>query len=142
MRRILAATDGSEIASRALDFAAAQAALRPVAQLHVLMVVAPVHVYGEAAAYTSEELMRAKAKEDCRSVLDGVRKRLPSQAVPTELELLEGDPATTIVRRARELDCESIVMGTHGLGWLGQTFLGSVAQQVVHASHVPVTLVR
>jgi nucleotide-binding universal stress UspA family protein len=142
MRRILVAIDGSEIAMRALDVAAAQAVLRPRAQLHLLMVEAPVHVYGEAAAYTSEEVMRAEAAEDCRAVLEQARVRVAGQVIQTEVELLQGDVATTIVRRARELGCESIVMGTHGRGWLGQAVLGSVAQGVVHTSHVPVTLVR
>lgn len=142
MRTILVAVDGSEIAMRALDFAATQAALRPTAQIHVLMVVPPVHVYGEAATYTSEEIMRAKAAEDCHAVLEAARARIAGQTTHPELELLEGDPATVIVQRARELDCESIVMGTHGRGRMGQTLLGSVAQRVVHTSHVPVTVVR
>ncbi len=142
MRRILVAIDGSEIAMRALDFAAMQAALRPTAQVHVLMVEAPVHVYGEAAAYTSQDVMRAKAAEDCRAVLDAARARVQGQIPQPELELLEGDPSATIVQRAGELGCESIVMGTHGRGRLGQTLLGSVAQRVVHTSHIPVTLVR
>jgi nucleotide-binding universal stress UspA family protein len=142
MRRILVAIDGSEIAMRALDFAAAQAARQPAAQIHVLLVVPPVHVYGEAAAYTSEEVMRATAAEDCHAVLEAARARVAGQITEPELELLEGDPATTIVRRAGELDCESIVMGTHGRGRLGQTLLGSVAQRVVHTSHIPITLVR
>lgn len=142
MRRILVATDGSEIAMRALEFAATQAGLRPMAQIHVLMVEAPVHVYGEAAAYASEDLMRAKAAEDCRAVLEAARARVEGKTTQPQFELLEGDPSETIVRRAGELGCESIVMGTHGRGRLGQTLLGSVAQRVVHTSRIPVTLVR
>ena len=127
---------------RALKFAAGQVSLQPKAQLHVLMVEAPVHVYGEAALYTGENVMRATAAGDCRAVLEQARERVAGQIAQTDLELLEGDPASTIVRRAEELGCESIVMGTHGRGRLGQTLLGSVAQRVVHTSHIPVTLVR
>jgi nucleotide-binding universal stress UspA family protein len=142
MRTILVAIDGSDIAMRALDFAAAQAVLRPTARLHALMVQPVVAVYGEAAAYASEDAMRTRAAADCRAVLESARERLAGKTTALELELLEGDPAETIVRRARELACESIVMGTHGRGRLGQTLLGSVAQRVVHMSEIPVTLVR
>ena len=59
-----------------------------------------------------------------------------------EFEQLVGEPAATIARRASELGCESIVMGTHGLGQLGVLIMGSVAQRVVHQATVPVTLVK
>jgi len=141
MRRILVAIDGSEVALRALDFAASQAALLPVARLHLLLVKDPVHVYGEAAAYVSEQALQAGAEADCRAVLEAAGARV-ADGVQVELELQEGEPAATIVRRATQLRCESIVMGTHGLGRLELALLGSVAQQVVHTSRVPVTLVH
>jgi nucleotide-binding universal stress UspA family protein len=127
---------------RALDHAALQAALKPAAELHVLLVEPPVLVYGEAAAYTSDAAMETKAAEDCRAILDAARSRVANLVPPVQTELQRGDPAETIVRRAVEIGCESIVLGTHGRGRLGQTLLGSVAQKVVHTSHVPVTLVR
>jgi nucleotide-binding universal stress UspA family protein len=59
-----------------------------------------------------------------------------------ELEQVDGEPAATIARRAAELGCESITMGTHGLGAFGILLMGSVAQRVVHHATVPVTLVK
>jgi nucleotide-binding universal stress UspA family protein len=58
------------------------------------------------------------------------------------LEQVEGDPGPTIARRAGELDCEWIVIGTQGRGRIGTAVLGSVAQQVAHLAAVPVTLVK
>ncbi len=142
MRKILVAIDGSDIAMRALDCAARQSALLPSAQLHILMVEPAVAVYGEAAAYATEDAVRAGTAEDCRAILESARSRVGGAVAAPAVELLQGDPADTIVRRAGELGCEMIVMGTHGRGRLGQTLLGSVAQRVVHTSHVPVTLVR
>ena len=69
-------------------------------------------------------------------------ERLRAAGCRFELEQLEGDPAETIARRATELGCESITMGTHGLTSLGILLLGSVAQKVVHHATVPVTLVK
>ena len=52
------------------------------------------------------------------------------------IEVCEGYPAEEILRKADELDCDVIVLGTHGKGVLGHTFLGSVAERVVgHSKH-------
>ena len=59
-----------------------------------------------------------------------------------KLEQLTGEPAETIAHRAEELGCESIIMGTQGLGKLGVLVMGSVAQRVMHHATVPVTLVK
>lgn len=43
----------------------------------------------------------------------------------------EGDPATVILRTAKETDCDAIVMGTHGRSGLNRFLLGSVAEEVL-----------
>jgi nucleotide-binding universal stress UspA family protein len=63
----------------------------------------------------------------------------PPMRVYGEIEIYVGE---AIPRRAVELDCAWIVMGTHGRGRIGSAVIGSVAQKVIHHSSVPVTLVR
>jgi nucleotide-binding universal stress UspA family protein len=53
-----------------------------------------------------------------------------------------GSPAETIDHVAREVGANQIVMGTRGLGSLGNLFLGSVTTKVVRLAEVPVTLVK
>jgi nucleotide-binding universal stress UspA family protein len=53
-----------------------------------------------------------------------------------------GSPAETVNRVAREVGAHQIVMGTRGLGSLGNLFLGSVATKLVRLAQVPVTLVK
>jgi nucleotide-binding universal stress UspA family protein len=142
MRRILVAIDGSEGALRALDVAARQARLEPTAELHVLTVLPTLSNYTAAEIYVTAERIRQAAEEKAQAVLDAAAGRLEASGCRFTLEQLEGDPAETIARRATELDCESITMGTHGLGSFGVLFLGSVAQRVVHHTTVPVTLVK
>ena len=142
MRKILVAIDGSDVALRALEHAAHLATTAPGLQLHVLVVQPPPRVYGEIEVYAGEERMHELGASVARAILDDARARLASRTANFELELLEGDPGETIARRATELGCESIVMGTHGRGRLGSALMGSVAQRVVHAASVPVTLVK
>lgn len=142
MRKILVAIDGSENALRALDFAIRQAAYAPVAQLHVLTVHPPATAYGALEIYVTEEKMRQIATSQARAVLDQAAERLASAGCGFEVEHLEGEPASSIARRAAELRCESIIMGTHGRSQLGVLVMGSVAQRVVHHATVPLTLVK
>jgi len=142
MRRILVAIDGSEGALRALAVAMQQARLEPTAELHVLTVVPSLSNYTAAEIYLTAERFRQAAADKANAILEVAAERLKAAGCRYTLEQDEGDPAETIAHRAAELGCESITMGTHGLGSLGILFLGSVAQRVVHHTTVPVTLVK
>jgi nucleotide-binding universal stress UspA family protein len=53
-----------------------------------------------------------------------------------------GDAAQTIVEVAQRRDCTRIVMGSRGLGSIGNLVLGSVAYKVLQLAPIPVTLVK
>jgi nucleotide-binding universal stress UspA family protein len=142
MRAMLVAIDGSDVALRALEHAACQASCAADLCLHVVCVQPPPRVYGEIDVYVGEQRMHELGESVARSILDDARERLRGRVAHFELERLEGEPGAAIARRAAEIGCESIVMGTHGRSRLGSALMGSVAQHVVHASPVPVTLVK
>lgn len=142
MRRILVAVDGSELSDRALEHAAGLARDMTSARLHVVTVLPPVRVYGEVEVYAGERHMHELAALQAMKPLEAAREQLAKAGVDAEFEELEGDPAETIARRAAELGCDGIVMGTHGRGRVTHLVLGSVAQRVVHLASMPVTLVR
>ncbi len=56
--------------------------------------------------------------------------------------VLRGDPAGEILRVADDLDADLIVMATHGHKGINRLLLGSVAEQVVRKSRIPVMTVR
>jgi nucleotide-binding universal stress UspA family protein len=62
--------------------------------------------------------------------------------VPREARVVEGDPATEIVRLAEELPCDLIVMGTHGRHGLDRLLMGSVAEYVMRRAPCPVLTVK
>lgn len=142
MRTMLVAIDGSDVALRALEHAARQASGGADLCLHVVCVQPPPRVYGEIDVYVGERRMHELGESVAHAILEDARERLHGRVTHFELESVEGDPGAVIARRAAELGCESIVMGTHGRGRLGSALMGSVAQHVVHASPVPVTLVK
>jgi nucleotide-binding universal stress UspA family protein len=54
----------------------------------------------------------------------------------------EASPPAAIVDVALELNCQMIVMGTHGRSGVKHLLLGSVAEYVVRNSKIPVLTVR
>jgi nucleotide-binding universal stress UspA family protein len=62
--------------------------------------------------------------------------------VPVETRVMEGSPSRKIVRYAEQERCDLIIMGTHGRGGIDRLLLGSVAEQVVRSSDVPVLTMR
>ena len=52
------------------------------------------------------------------------------------------DRRHSIVSCAETLGCDGIVMGTRGMGAIGNLVAGSVATKVIHLTKLPVTLVK
>ena len=59
-----------------------------------------------------------------------------------EHRLTEGDPAEEILRVAAALQCNLIVIGTHGRTGLGRLLMGSVAEEVLRKAVCPVLVVK
>ncbi len=75
-----------------------------------------------------------------------VEKQLQSYqnrlAVPSEIELVTGDPAEEIIRLANIYKADLIVIGSRGLTGLNRIVQGSVSSQVVEESPCSVLVVK
>lgn len=142
MHKILVPVDGSDAALRALDFAVGLVTAVAGASLHLLFVYPRIALYGATRVYAGEEEFRHLAREHASGVLLNAEARIGKGAIAYAADAIEGDPAEVIAQRATELGCDSIVMGTRGMGRVGNLLLGSVATKVVHLTPLPVTLVK
>ena len=141
MRRLLVPVDGSKKALRALKYAAAQSRHGAVV-LHVINVGPPLDDYGMVRAHVTPQQHQKAMKTRAAQVLGRATRGLRGTRVRCVTHSVIGDAATAIVAAASRLRCESIVMGTRGMGALGNLILGSVANKVIHRATVPVTLVK
>ena len=57
------------------------------------------------------------------------------------IEVCEGFAAERILGMADEFDCDMIIMGTHGKGIIGNTFLGSTAKRVLRRTRKPIYII-
>jgi nucleotide-binding universal stress UspA family protein len=143
MFKILLATDGSEHGKRTIDqVTKLSATMSTPAQVHVLNVQEAPVVYGAAEVYLPYERAEQMVKAAGQKIADDAAQVLRNAGLAPSAEVAVGDVAPTIVRRAQEIGCDLIVMGTRGMGAVGNLVLGSAATKVIHLSDVPVMLVH
>jgi len=135
--RILVATDFSVQARNALEWARslADAFGAKLILLHVIDIFSLAQMGCTMEAGTDPLPLLREQSHRCMSELKSL---LPD----AETVIREASPRPTIVEAARELNCQLIVMGTHGRSGLAHLLLGSVAEYVVRNSTVPVLTVR
>ena len=134
--RILVATDFSDQASKALEWARtfAGALGAKLVLLHVINIFSLAETGCVMAGVDPLHLVREQAQR----YMDEVKRVVPD----AETLIREASPRPAIVDAALELDCQMIIMGTHGRSGLAHLLLGSVAEYVVRNSKVPVLTVR
>lgn len=140
-RNILVATDFSEQADHALDYAAELAAQLD-ATLHLLHVISiptmGVAELGMAYSAMSIESMTKQAQSELDARVSRYRDR--ASLAPTRLEV--GDPRDVIDRTAEQVGADLVIMGTHGRRGIRRALLGSVAESVVRSAPCPVLTIR
>jgi len=142
MLKMLIAVDGSKHALHAIDAVAALVRAGGQVRATLLNVRDTPVIYGEVPMMNWDTVEEAlKAGQD--QVLAGAEAYARERGVALEASRREvGFASDEIVRAARELAVDQIVMGTRGRGAVRSLFMGSVAQRVVHDSPVPVLLAK
>ena len=91
------------------------------------------------ASYYTE--MVENASQLATDLLDGLEQDCERLAtIEYERDLAVGSAATAIVRAAETRDAAEIVIGSRGVGRM-RALLGSVAHDVIHRAHCPVTVI-
>lgn len=143
MYRVLLPFDNSAAAMNAVRYVVNfSKQLSSPLKVELLHVEGTPHNFGDFNGVALLEHMRQELSEHGRSVLDKAESVLKAAQIQSTQHVEFGNPAKVINEIAQQLDCQHIVMGTHGMGELGNLFLGSVAMKVVHLAKVPVTLIK
>ena len=154
IKKILYGTDLSKNSAYAF-FYAVDMAKNHNASIVILHAVEPVgeHIHDEVGIDVEGVLKKAK-KQQQEMGIEEIKKRLQdfckkaetqigSQCVELVSKILVplGHPVEEILKVADDEGCDAIVLGTHGKGFLRQTFLGSVAGSVLERTRKPVLVV-
>ena len=137
--RILVPTDMSDFAQLALRYAAmfrdragSEITALYADELHVPidMMEAPLAFYLEKAPETREKLARHLQDHAAATIQGNVETMIATDS-----------PARAILITAKRMRADLIIMGTHGRTGLRRALLGSVTENVLHQTEVPVMTV-
>jgi nucleotide-binding universal stress UspA family protein len=163
IKKILYATDLSESAINAFSYAASLANMygAGITMLHVMAEFPGEDFIVNMISTDTWEEIKQRHYSEARNQLIGKRRENValkevletfSEQVQTdsqdqsfvtdEVLVKQGTPAEVIVETAKELNCDLIVMGTHGHGVLADVLVGSTAKWVVKHSPIPVLVIR
>ena len=154
IKRILFATDLSDNSAYVFRYAINSAKKHDagIVILHVLEQLSTTDNAITHSYLTKEEVNKISEKKSAY-VKDHLKKQLKifcekelkNDSECTDrvesIELCEGFPAEMILRKADELNCDVIVMGTHGKGFIRNTFLGSTSKRVLRRTRKPVFII-
>ena len=141
MPRILIAVDGSELSLDAVHHVLqlVQDGLRVDCVL--ANVQEPASLY-ERVVSRDPDLIVAASLEAGEHLMASARALLDSAGLAYTTEIGVGDPAHTLVDIVESTGCDLVVIGARGQGAISSALVGSVSQELVHASPVPVTIVK
>jgi nucleotide-binding universal stress UspA family protein len=150
IKKVLYATDLSKNSAYAF-FYAVDMAQKYYANIVILHTVEPIpHVYTEGGAgvlrriekqqqETDVEDIKKRVQEFCKKM--ETRFGFPCDNLVSKILVPLGYPVEEILKAADDEGCDAIILGTHGKGFLRQTFLGSVSVSVLERTRKPVFII-
>jgi len=115
-----------------------------------------LHIIADATYYTEIEytqrigFMGLSAHEAFHLFDDGLNKAMKQfldkskdhLGDETTITLVkEGDFAESILKTAKDLHCDIIVMGSHSRKWMEDIIMGSVTEKVLHSTSIPLIII-
>lgn len=127
--KILVGVDGSNHSYETLKYAISEAKTKK-AKLTVVL--------SKTGKESNEEIIRAETD------IKTAEKMMQDAGIKPDAHFLVrgSPPAIDIVKFAEENGYDHIIVGSYGLSGITRILLGSVADEVVHKAHCPVTVFR
>ncbi len=146
--KILIAADGSEFSRNAAEkfceiFGKAENAL-----IEIVSVFEEIPVTGEPFGVSAdfvrdmEKSGHEQATKFADEAAETIRHRIPDSSARLTTKILKGAAGRMIVEEAETWGADLIVVGSHGRGFWGRAFVGSVSDAVIHHAPCSVLVVR
>jgi nucleotide-binding universal stress UspA family protein len=112
-------------------------------EIYLLHVVDDLGKWGKAyIPHPSMDTFQAEALKAAEKGIDEICEEELKGYSLFQRKVVSGDPITEILKTIESEDIDLVIMGTHGRSGLEHMFMGSVAENVVKKSSVPVMTIR
>lgn len=149
MKKILIALDYDPTAQKVAEtgYGIAKAMNAQSVLLHVItdatqysyLEYSPLMGFGGFSNIDMAQKDTEELKKVAKEYLDTSKKHLGDEAIETVVR--DGNFGETILATAKEVNADIIVMGTHSRRGLEKILVGSVAENVLHHSSIPVLII-
>ncbi len=139
--KILVPVDGSDTCSSV--FKAAQDFYERYNSVVILLHVDDLSVIQNYVSYpTAGMVIQLDGAERSAEILKNASEKLDIPDTHLKIDVLTGEPSSTIIDVAIQEKADLIIMCTHGLGAAKRFLMGSVTNRVVHHSEIPVLVMQ
>ena len=136
IKKILVALDGSENSKRGLDMAI-YLARQSNTKLTGIHVICKIPKEFQKLEYPEKPLLIEADK-----IMNYSKKRSAQNGILFEKKISFGDIGSEIIKFAKALNYDIIIIGARGMSNIKEIFLGSVSNYVLHKSKIPVMIVK
>jgi nucleotide-binding universal stress UspA family protein len=88
-------------------------------------------------AFAKDKILK-RIQELCKKELNNDPK---AEEIFDTIQLVEGYPADEILSKADKFNCDAIIMGNHGKGFLKHAYFGSTSKKVLRRTRKPVFII-
>ncbi len=141
-KKILFATDFSEISEYAFDYAVSLAGKFNAKLIIIHVINEPVDLRGFYVPHISFDSIEREIALSAEKMMDKFCDRKLASFRNYEKLTVSGIPYEEILKKADEEQVDLIVMGTHGRAGIDHLLFGSTAERVVRKAICPVMTVR
>ena len=142
IKKILFPCDLSENASKILPYVLSISEAYN-STIYLLHVVQDLRRWGNVyIPHKSMDVFQKEALEGAEKAMDRVCEEQLQSCPNFQRRIVSGDPATEILKTIETEDVDMVIMATHGRKGLEHVILGSVAENMVRKSPVPVMTVN
>ncbi len=150
MKKVLITLDFDSTAQKvaAQGYALAKEMKAEVILLHVIadssyyssLIITPMSEFGGFGSADFIHKMNTDGVTNAAQIfLDKIKKHLDDKAIKTQVE--SGDIAEVVLKTAKHVHADIIVMGSHSRRWLEQIVMGSVTEKVLHHTTIPLFII-
>lgn len=141
MTNVLVPVDGSESATRAVRWVTGVLAGRAGARVQLVHVQPAIDAWEVRSHLGADDIARWHASAS-QAILEPAAALVHEAGLEVTTHAAVGDIASEVAAHVTRLGCDSLVMGTRGLGPVQSLLLGSTAMKVIHVVDVPITLIK
>ncbi|HZC49716.1 MAG TPA: universal stress protein [Nitrososphaeraceae archaeon] len=141
LSKILVPVDGSENSFRALEhaiFLSRKIEGTQTTVTHIIEGPPSVYIYSPKVM----EKVRADYKSESTKILERCKDMANKSGINIHTVLIEGDPASKIIRYSEMEKFDIIIIGSRGMGQFKEMILGSISNKVLHHAKCSVMVVR